>query len=173
MNIEIIIHDKRLLQEGMFPQYAKPGDAGMDVRACIDEHWYFVNSGLTEADFFDLSQDSLECVNIFPGEQTLIPLGFSLNINNPDVMMMLVPRSGFGSKGLVLGNTMGIIDSGYQGQVMACAWNRGNEVITIKPMERIAQMIFVPIIRPSFKVVEEFSTISERGGGGFGSSGAN
>lgn len=162
MNIEIIIHDKRLLDEGMFPQYAKPGDAGMDVRACIDE-------ALKNTTHYD---DAFERLEIAPGKQCLIPLGFSLNINNPEVMMMLVPRSGLGSKGLVLGNTVGIIDSGYQGQVMACAWNRGKEVITIAPMERIAQMIFVPIIRPTLKVVKEFSTISERGSGGFGSSGA-
>jgi dUTP pyrophosphatase len=168
MNIEMKIMDKRLLESGMFPKYAKGGDAGIDVRACIDELFvdnYYKSNSIGRP---------LVCDNrltLYPNMQVAIPLGFSVHINNPEVMMMIVPRSGLGSKGLVLGNLTGIIDSGFQGQLSACLWNRSEEPIEIKAMDRIAQAIFVPILRPMFNIVEEFSSTSERGEGGYGSSG--
>jgi len=137
--------DDRLLDWGL-PSYAKPGDAGMDVRAFVDEP-----------------------TEILPGDVKLIPLGFAMHINNEFLVAHLMPRSGKGHKeGIVLGNLVGTIDSEYQGQVFASVWNRNrNTTVTIKPGEKIAQLIFSPIVRAEWEVVSGFKK-SERGEGGFG-----
>lgn len=129
-------------------QYATDGSAGIDVRACIENP-----------------------LEINPGETHLIPTGFAVHINNPGYAAILLPRSGLGHKhGIVLGNLTGLIDSDYQGQVFVSCWNRGQMAYTIQPGERIAQMVFIPVMRPEFIVVDEFGE-SERGQGGFGSTG--
>ena len=130
------------------PQYATPGSAGLDLRACLDE-----------------------AVVLAPGQTTLIPTGLSIHIGDPGLAAMLLPRSGLGHKhGIVLGNLVGLIDSDYQGPLMVSCWNRGSTPFTIEPMERIAQMVIVPVVQARFRVVESFAT-SERGEGGFGSTG--
>lgn len=131
------------------PQYATPGSAGVDLKACID---------------------TPELI-IAPGETILIPTGIAMHINDDSVMAMLAPRSGLGHKhGIVLGNLVGIIDSDYDKQVFVSCWNRGYKSYIIQQYERIAQMVFVPVIKPEFQVVEEFSDTTEREGG-FGSTG--
>lgn len=148
MRIGIKIIDERLYE---FPlEYATDGSAGIDCRACLDSTWV-----------------------LYPNEVKLISLGFALDIADPTVAALLLPRSGFGRKGLVLGNLVGLIDSDYQGELMAMCWNRnetGGEPVEIKPMDRIAQLMFMPIIRPVFKRVASFEA-SLRGDGGFGSTG--
>ncbi|KLT73669.1 deoxyuridine 5'-triphosphate nucleotidohydrolase [Neisseria arctica] len=130
------------------PAYATPGSAGLDLRACLDEP-----------------------VTIQPGETYLVPTGLAIHLANPAYAAMLLPRSGLGHKhGIVLGNLVGLIDSDYQGEVKVSVWNRGHTAFTIEPMERIAQMVIVPVVQATFKVVDEFAT-SERGEGGFGSTG--
>lgn len=130
------------------PEYATSGSAGVDMRACLD-------APLTVA----------------PGETQLIPTGVALHIEDPGLAAVLLPRSGLGHKhGIVLGNLVGLIDSDYQGQVFISCWNRGNESFTIRPGERVAQMVFVPVVRAEFEVVESFEQ-SVRGEGGFGHSG--
>lgn len=132
--------------------YATPGSAGMDCRACISTR-----------------------IEIHPQAQVLIPLGFSLHIADPGVAGLLLPRSSLGIKGLVLANTVGLIDSDYQGELKAVLWNRNVETsypITINPGDRIAQLVFLGIVQPEFDVVEEF-VASERGEGGFGSTGVS
>ena len=130
------------------PTYSTEGSAGLDLRACIEAPQALV-----------------------PGATLLIPTGLAIYIEDPGYAAMILPRSGLGHKhGIVLGNLVGLIDSDYQGELMVSAWNRGSETFTIEPGERIAQLIIVPVHQVAFDIVEEF-TVTERGGGGFGSSG--
>ena len=130
------------------PHYATPGSAGLDLRACLDE-----------------------AIVLQAGETKLIPTGVSIYLDNPNLAAMLLPRSGLGHKhGIVLGNLVGLIDSDYQGELMISVWNRGQTAFTIEPMERIAQMVIVPVVQATFEQVDEF-VASERGEGGFGSTG--
>lgn len=146
--VQLKILDPRLGDEFPLPDYATPGSAGIDLRACLDE-----------------------ALDLAPGQTELLPTGMALYIEDPDLAAMILPRSGLGHKhGIVLGNLVGLIDSDYQGQLMVSCWNRGQESFTIEPGERIAQMIIVPVVQAAFKVVEEFAE-TERGAGGFGSSG--
>ncbi len=146
--IEIKILDSRIGNEFPLPDYATQGSAGMDLRACLDTP-----------------------LEIKPGETQLIPTGIAIHIADPAMAAMLLPRSGLGHKhGIVLGNLVGLIDSDYQGQVFVSCWNRGNTAYTIQPWERIAQMVFVPIIVAELAIVTEFNE-SERAEGGFGHSG--
>ncbi len=147
-SIELKILDPRVGDSVPLPQYATDGSAGLDMRACIDEP-----------------------VTVAPGETVLIPTGLAIHVADPSLAAVLLPRSGLGHKhGLVLGNLTGLIDSDYQGQVFISCWNRSSERYTVKPSERIAQMVFVPVEQVEFRVVEEFS-VSDRGAGGFGHSG--
>lgn len=130
------------------PQYATSGSAGLDLRACID-------TSLT----------------LHPGATALIPTGIAIHLGDPSLAAMILPRSGLGHKhGIVLGNLVGLIDSDYQGQIFVSTWNRGSHVFVIDPMERIAQLVIVPVVQVAFNIVDEFSE-SERGAGGFGSTG--
>ncbi len=146
--IPIKILDPRLGREFPLPDYATEGSAGMDVRAMLDE-----------------------ALTLKPGETELVPTGFAMHIGDSGLAGVLWPRSGLGHKhGLVLGNLTGLIDSDYQGQVYVSCWNRGGSDFTIEPGERIAQLVFVPVVRAAFEVVEDFEE-SKRGAGGFGHSG--
>ena len=148
MQFELKILDKRIGNEFKLPQYATPGSAGIDLCACID--------------------DMLE---LKPGETKLIPAGIAVHIKDPSVCATILPRSGLGHKhGIVLGNLVGLIDSDYQGQLQVSAWNRSNTTYTIQPGERIAQLVFLPVIQATFNIVDEFEE-TERGEGGFGSTG--
>lgn len=145
-NIDIKILDARMQE--LLPAYATPGSAGLDLRACIDE-----------------------AITIEAGQTVLIPTGLAIHIGDPSYAAMILPRSGMGHKnGIVLGNLVGLIDSDYQGQLMVSTWNRGQSAFTLNPMERLAQLIIVPVLQVGFTVVEEFGD-SERGVGGFGSTG--
>ena len=147
-NIELKILDKRLGDSIPMPEYATDGSAGLDLRACVDE-----------------------ALELAPGETQLIPTGMAIHIADAGLAAMLLPRSGLGHKhGIVLGNLVGLIDSDYQGQLFVSCWNRGDTTFTVQPGERIAQMIIVPVIQPSFVVVDEFD-VSDRGEGGFGHTG--
>ena len=143
--------DLKLLDPRMaahLPAYATPGSAGLDLRACIDT----------------------ACV-LEPGQTQLIPTGLAIHIGDPGLAAMILPRSGLGHKhGIVLGNLVGLIDSDYQGPLLVSCWNRGNAVFTIEPMERLAQLVFVPVLQATFRVVDAFDS-STRGAGGFGSTG--
>lgn len=140
--------DKRLGNEFPMPDYATPGSAGMDISACIDEP-----------------------LEIKPGETSLIPTGFAIHVEDTGLAAVLLPRSGLGhKKGIVLGNLVGLIDSDYQGQVYVSCWNRGHESFTMNPGDRIAQMVFMPVVQVAFDVVDEFDE-SHRGEGGFGHTG--
>lgn len=130
------------------PSYATSGSAGLDLRACIDEP-----------------------MDIMPGETKLIPTGLAIHIADPGYAALILPRSGLGHKhGIVLGNLVGLIDSDYQGQLMVSTWNRGTDIFTLNPMERLAQLVIVPVLQVGFNVVSEFEE-SDRGAGGFGSTG--
>lgn len=130
------------------PAYATEGSAGLDLRACIEQ-----------------------AIDLQAGETVLIPTGIAVHLNNPQLAAMLLPRSGLGHKhGIVLGNLVGLIDSDYQGELMVSMWNRGKNAFTIQPFERIAQMVIVPVVQVDFQLVNEFAA-SERGVGGFGSTG--
>ncbi|OEZ67901.1 deoxyuridine 5'-triphosphate nucleotidohydrolase [Janthinobacterium sp. HH103] len=145
-NIDIKILDARMQE--LLPAYATPGSAGLDLRACI-----------------------AESITIEAGQTVLIPTGLAIHIGDPSYAAMILPRSGMGHKnGIVLGNLVGLIDSDYQGQLMISTWNRGQSAFTLNPMERLAQLIIVPVLQVGFNVVEEFGD-SERGVGGFGSTG--
>ncbi|MDN2695431.1 dUTP diphosphatase [Janthinobacterium sp. SUN073] len=145
-NIDIKILDARMQE--LLPAYATPGSAGLDLRACIDE-----------------------AITIEAGQTVLIPTGLAIHLGDPSYAAMILPRSGMGHKnGIVLGNLVGLIDSDYQGQLMVSTWNRGQSAFTLNPMERLAQLIIVPVLQVGFNVVEEFGD-SERGVGGFGSTG--
>ena len=146
LEVELKILDSRL-NENM-PAYATTGSAGLDLRACINE-----------------------AITINPGETTLIPTGMAIHIANPAYAAIILPRSGLGHKhGIVLGNLVGLIDSDYQGQLFVSCWNRSQEAFVMNPMERMAQLVIVPVVQASFNVVDEFNA-SERGEGGFGSTG--
>jgi len=145
-NIDVKILDARLRDQ--LPAYATPGSAGLDLRACIDAP-----------------------IILRPGQTELIPSGLAIHLADPGLAAMVLPRSGMGHKhGIVLGNLVGLIDSDYQGQILVSLWNRGAAAFTLNPMERIAQLIVVPVVQVGFNLVEEFSQ-SERGAGGFGSTG--
>ena len=144
--LDVKILDRRL-REAM-PRYSTAGAAGLDLRACID-------APLTLA----------------PGAAELVPSGIAIHLGDPGLAAVVLPRSGLGHKhGIVLGNLVGLIDSDYQGQVMVSVWNRGDAAFTIQPMDRIAQLVVVPVVQVRLNVVEEFSE-SQRGAGGFGSTG--
>lgn len=146
--IQLKILDSRLGDEFPMPAYATDGSAGLDLRACLDE-------GIT----------------LEPGQTELIPSGLAIFIDDPGLAAVLWPRSGLGHKhGLVLGNLTGLIDSDYQGQVFISMWNRSQKAYEIKPGDRIAQMVFIPVEQVKFDLVDEF-VASERGAGGFGHSG--
>jgi dUTP pyrophosphatase len=147
MKIDVKIIDNRLT--GQFPAYATAGSAGLDLRACLD-------APLTLA----------------PNAWQLVPTGMAIHLLDPNFAALILPRSGLGHKhGIVLGNLVGLIDSDYQGQLMVSAWNRSATAFTIEPMERIAQLVIVPVVQAEFNVVSEFATESERGAGGYGSTG--
>lgn len=144
--IDVKILDPRL--QDNLPQYATPGAAGLDLRACLETP-----------------------LRLAPGQSELVPTGLAIHLQDAGLAAMILPRSGLGHKhGIVLGNLVGLIDSDYQGQLMVSVWNRGNAAFTITPLERIAQLVIVPVVQAAFNVVEEFSA-SERGEGGFGSTG--
>lgn len=146
--IQLKILDPRLGEEFALPDYATPGSAGVDLRACVDDS-----------------------VNLEPGQTELIPSGMAIYIADPSLAAIILPRSGLGHKhGIVLGNLVGLIDSDYQGQVFVSCWNRGHESFVINPGDRLAQMIFVPVVQADFEVVQEFDS-SDRGAGGFGHTG--
>jgi len=148
--IRIKVIDPRLGSEFPLPSVATDGSAGMDLSACLDAP-----------------------VSLPPGETILVPAGFAMHILDPGLAAMLLPRSGLGHKqGIVLGNLVGLIDSDYQGQVYVSLWNRGAGQVTIRPGDRIAQMVFVPVVQAELEVVEDFKK-SRRGDGGFGHTGIN
>ncbi len=146
MKVDIKILDARLHQA--MPSYATPGSAGLDLRACLDEP-----------------------ITLQPGAWQLLPTGMAMYLQDPAYAALILPRSGLGHKhGIVLGNLVGLIDSDYQGQLMVSAWNRSTTAFTIEPMERIAQLVIVPVVQAQFNVVSEFAA-SQRGEGGYGSTG--
>lgn len=146
-SVQLKILNPKIQQENL-PQYATEGSAGLDLRACIDEP-----------------------LVLSAGQTVLIPTGLAIHLADPNLCAMLLPRSGLGHKhGIVLGNLVGLIDSDYQGELKVSLWNRSNETFTINPMDRIAQMVIVPIVQAAFEIVDEFHS-SERGSGGFGSTG--
>lgn len=148
--IQLKILDPRLGEEFALPDYATPGSAGVDLRACVDES-----------------------VNLEPGQTELIPSGMAIHIADSSLAAIILPRSGLGHKhGIVLGNLVGLIDSDYQGQVFVSCWNRGHASFMINPGDRLAQMVFVPVVQANFEVVQEFDC-SDRGVGGFGHTGQN
>jgi len=146
MKIELKILDARMREQ--LPAYGSRGSAGLDLRACIDE-----------------------ALHLAPGASALVPTGIAIHIGNPGFAALVLPRSGLGHKhGVVLGNLVGLIDSDYQGQLMVSTWNRSDIAYTIEPFERIAQLLVVPVLQVGFDIVEDFAS-SERGPGGFGSTG--
>ena len=146
MKLDVRILDERLRQQ--MPAYATPGSAGLDLRACLD-------APLTLA----------------PNGWQLVPTGMAIHLGDPGYAALILPRSGLGHKhGIVLGNLVGLIDSDYQGQLMVSAWNRSDTAFTIEPMERIAQLVIVPVVQAEFRIVEAFPP-TERGVGGYGSTG--
>jgi len=146
LNVDVKILDARLRDQ--LPAYATPGSAGLDLRACIDAP-----------------------VVLRPGQTQLVPSGLAIHIADPGLAAIVLPRSGMGHKhGIVLGNLVGLIDSDYQGQILVSLWNRGAADFTLNPMERIAQLIVVPVVQVGFTVVDDFAQ-SGRGAGGFGSTG--
>lgn len=148
--IELKILDERIGNEFPLPDYATPGSAGMDLRACLDE-----------------------TLELKPGQTELIPTGMAIHVADPSLAAIILPRSGLGHKhGIVLGNLVGLIDSDYQGQLFVSVWNRGDSTFKIEPGERIAQLMFVPVVQAAFNIVTEFGE-SERGAGGFGSTGTH
>ncbi|MBV1776991.1 dUTP diphosphatase [Burkholderiaceae bacterium DAT-1] len=145
-SIDVKILDARLHEQ--LPAYATSGSAGLDMRACLDAP-----------------------LTLQPGETTLVPTGMAIHIGDASLAAMLLPRSGLGHKhGIVLGNLVGLIDSDYQGQIFVSVWNRGKDAFVIQPMERIAQMVMVPVVQVGFNIVDSFEA-SERAEGGFGSTG--
>ena len=147
MDLDVKILDERM--RGQLPQYATPGSAGLDLRACLDAP-----------------------LTLQPNAWQLVPTGIAIHLKDPGYAAMLLPRSGLGHKhGIVLGNLVGLIDSDYQGQLMVSCWNRSDAAFTIEPMERIAQMVIVPVVQARFNVVEAFGDVTSRGAGGYGSTG--
>ncbi|TXH90187.1 MAG: dUTP diphosphatase [Rhodoferax sp.] len=146
MNVDVKILDPRIAEQ--FPTYATAGSAGLDLRACLDTP-----------------------LTLEPNAWQLVPTGMAMHLADPAYAALILPRSGLGHKhGIVLGNLVGLIDSDYQGQLMVSAWNRSDVAFTIQPMERIAQLVIVPVVQAQFNVVQEFPA-SERGEGGYGSTG--
>lgn len=146
MLIDVRILDQRLHQA--MPAYATPGSAGLDLRACLEKP-----------------------LTLEPGAWQLVPTGMAMHLKDPSYAALILPRSGLGHKhGIVLGNLVGLIDSDYQGQLMVSAWNRSAQAFTIEPMERIAQLVIVPVVQASFRWVDQFEA-SQRGEGGYGSTG--
>ena len=144
--IDLRILDERI--RGLLPSYATPGSAGLDLQTCIDAP-----------------------VTLQPGDTDLVPTGIAIHIADAGLAAMILPRSGLGHKhGIVLGNLVGLIDSDYQGQIFVSIWNRGSAEFVLNPLERIAQMVVVPVVQAGFRVVETFGE-SSRGAGGFGSTG--
>jgi dUTP pyrophosphatase len=146
MRVDVRILDERL--RAMLPSYATPGAAGLDLRACVDAP-----------------------LVIEPGTTHLVKTGMAIHLADPGYAALILPRSGMGHKhGIVLGNLVGLIDSDYQGELMVSTWNRGSAPFTLNPLERLAQLVIVPVLQAHFNLVDEFSA-SERGAGGFGSTG--
>lgn len=146
--IQLKILDPRLGNDIPYPEYATHGSAGMDLRACLDD-----------------------ALTLQPGDTSLIPTGLSMHIGDPGLAAVILPRSGLGHKhGIVLGNLVGLIDSDYQGQLYVSCWNRGQESFTIHVGDRIAQLVFVPVVQAEFDIVDEFEA-SQRAEGGFGHTG--
>ena len=144
--VDLKVLDARVAEQ--LPAYATPGSAGLDLRACLDEP-----------------------VQLEPGQTRLIPTGLALHIADPGLAAVILPRSGLGHRhGIVLGNLVGLIDSDYQGPLMVSCWNRSDTAFTMQPMERLAQLVFVPVVQAQFRIVDDFDA-SERGAGGFGSTG--
>ncbi|MDP3253250.1 MAG: dUTP diphosphatase [Hydrogenophaga sp.] len=146
MQIDVKVLDPRMANQ--LPAYATTGSAGLDLRACLDAP-----------------------ITLAPNAWQLVPTGLAIHLADPGYAAMILPRSGLGHKhGIVLGNLVGLIDSDYQGQLFVSCWNRGQTAFTINPMERIAQLVVVPVVQAQFNIVDEFAD-SERGAGGFGSTG--
>ncbi|AXL51776.1 deoxyuridine 5'-triphosphate nucleotidohydrolase [Paraburkholderia caffeinilytica] len=146
MKLDLKILDARMREQ--LPAYATTGSAGLDLRACLDEP-----------------------LTLKPGETALVPTGLAIHVGDPGYAALILPRSGLGHKhGIVLGNLVGLIDSDYQGQLMISTWNRGETTFVLNPMERLAQLVIVPVVQAEFNIVDDFET-SERGAGGFGSTG--
>jgi dUTP pyrophosphatase len=146
MKIELKILDERMRSQ--LPAYATLGSAGLDLRACLSE-----------------------AIDIAPGQTVLVPTGLAIHVGDPGYAALILPRSGLGHKhGIVLGNLVGLIDSDYQGQLMVSTWNRGQAAFRLEPMERLAQLVIVPVMQVQFEIVQEFDA-SARGAGGFGSTG--
>ncbi|HWH41688.1 MAG TPA: dUTP diphosphatase [Usitatibacter sp.] len=144
--LDVKVLDERI--RAQLPAYATNGSAGLDLRACIDEP-----------------------ITLRPGDASLVPTGLAIHLADPGLAAMIIPRSGLGHKhGIVLGNLVGLIDSDYQGQVLVSCWNRGREPFVVNPLERIAQLVVVPVVQVELNVVASFEE-SERGAGGFGSTG--
>jgi len=147
MKVDLKILDPRMADQ--LPQYATPGSAGLDLRACLDA-----------------------AITLEPNAWQLVPTGIAIHLDDPDYAALILPRSGLGHKhGIVLGHLVGLIDSDYQGQLMVSAWNRSSTPFTLEPMERLAQLVIVPVVQAQFNVVQEFAAKSERGEGGYGSTG--
>ena len=147
MKIDVKILDPRMAEQ--LPAYATPGSAGLDLRACLDAP-----------------------LELAPNAWQLVPTGIAIYLKDPGYAALILPRSGLGHKhGIVLGNLVGLIDSDYQGQLMVSAWNRSPTAFTLQPMDRLAQLVIVPVVQPSFRLVEDFDAASERGEGGYGSTG--
>ena len=146
MKLDLKILDARMRDQ--LPAYATTGSAGLDLRACLDEP-----------------------LTLKPGETVLVPTGLAIHVGDPGYAAVILPRSGLGHKhGIVLGNLVGLIDSDYQGQLMISTWNRGETTFVLNPMERLAQLVIVPVVQAEFNIVDDFET-SDRGAGGFGSTG--
>ena len=147
MKLDVKVMDERL--RSMLPNYATSGSAGLDLRACLDV-----------------------ALTLQPNAWQLVPTGMAIHLKDPNFAALILPRSGLGHKhGIVLGNLVGLIDSDYQGQLMVSAWNRSDVAFTIEPMERIAQLVIVPVVQAQFNLVDEFDASTERGAGGYGSTG--
>ncbi len=147
-SIDLKILDARLRDDRYALQYATPGSAGIDLRACIEM-----------------------AIRIHPGETIMIPTGIAIHLSDPTLAAMILPRSGLGHKhGIVLGNLVGLIDSDYQGEIFVSTWNRGHDSFTLNPLDRLAQLVVIPVVQVAFNLVDEFP-VSERGAGGFGSTG--
>jgi dUTP pyrophosphatase len=145
--VDLKVLDARMAEQ--LPAYATPGSAGLDLRACLDAS-----------------------ITLEPGQTSLIATGLAIHIGDPGLAAIILPRSGLGHKhGIVLGNLVGLIDSDYQGQLMVSCWNRGQTAFVIEPMERIAQLVLVPVVQAAFRVVDDFADESQRGEAGFGSTG--
>lgn len=147
MKLDVKILDPRLADQ--LPAYATPGSAGLDLRACLEAP-----------------------LTLLPNAWQLVPTGLAIHLADPGYAALILPRSGLGHKhGIVLGNLVGLIDSDYQGQLMVSAWNRSGAAFTIEPMERIAQLVIVPVVQAQFNIVNEFAAVTVRGAGGYGSTG--